>query len=63
MQAFQQLVLTLSPVLFFYVSLHVQYVLCFCFSGLISMVTAGFQGIREAEGLEGVKADGWLSHE
>lgn len=38
----------------------------FCFSVfqvLISMVTVGFQGIREAWGLEGVKADGWLSHE
>lgn len=38
-------------------------VLCFCFPTLISMVTAGFQGIGEARGLEGVKADGWLSHE
>lgn len=48
---------------FLHCSLQRTIILFFCSPVLISMATAGFQGIGEAGGLQGVKADGWLSHE
>lgn len=66
---FSQLFPASLPVFFFYIFPHYSFffsspsvVLFFCFSLLISMVTVHFPGIMGAGGLEGVKADGWLSH-